>query len=229
MIQNHPFRLVVFDVDGTLVDSQSGIIAAMSRAFEAEALDAPEAEAIRRIVGLSLDEAVARLLPSAVNAALVERVAEGYRQAFIALRSRGDYREPLYPGAREAVAALNVGEVCLGIATGKNLRGLRVTLDRHDLAPHFATLQTADGGPGKPHPRMLLDAMAEVGAEPEETVFIGDTVFDMEMAVNARTTALGVDWGYHGGDELRAMGARAVLDTFDELPEALVKLGEGAP
>lgn len=226
MTQNHPFRLIVFDVDGTLVDSQSGIVTAMTRAFEAEALEAPGAEAIRRIVGLSLDEAVARLLPSAVSAALVERVAEGYRQSFIALRSRGDYREPLYPGARETVAALNVDEVCLGIATGKNLRGLRVTLERHDLAPHFVTLQTADGGPGKPHPRMLLDAMAEVGAAPEETVFIGDTVFDMEMAANARTAALGVDWGYHGGEELLASGARAVVERFDALPDALAKLGE---
>ncbi|RDD61661.1 HAD-IA family hydrolase [Ferruginivarius sediminum] len=226
MAEEHPFKLIVFDVDGTLVDSQAGIVASMTAAFDGAKLPLPSPESVRRVVGLSLDEAVARLMPDGAGAALVAQVADAYRHNFIAMRKRPDYEEPLFPGARETIAALDLPQVCLGVATGKNMRGLRVTLDRHDLARHFVTLQTADGGPGKPHPRMLHEAMADVGAEPHETVIIGDTVFDMEMAANAGTAALGVAWGYHEREELLAAGARHVLTAFDELPRTLTGWGE---
>lgn len=226
MTDSHPFKLIVFDVDGTLVDSQAGIIGAMTHAFDSLALPAPSAEAVRRVVGLSLEEAIARLVPAASDPALVARVAAVYRREFVAMRQRSDYDEPLFPGAREAVAGLDVPRVCLGVATGKNLRGLRATLARHKLDRHFVTLQTADGGPGKPHPRMLHDAMTETGAAPHETVLIGDTVFDMAMAANAGTPALGVAWGYHDAAELSAAGARRVLTTFEELPRILGAWGE---
>lgn len=222
----HAFRLIVFDVDGTLVDSQAGIAAAMAEAFAGAGLDAPPPQAVRRVVGLNLESAVANLLDAPDrDEALVGRIAESYRRAFLALRSRPDYQEPLFPGAVEVLDALDVPEVCLGVATGKSRRGLMVTLERHGLGERFVTLQTADDGPGKPHPEMLHRAMREVGADPRQTVLIGDTSFDMMMAREAGSGAVGVGWGYHEPDDLRAAGAAHVIDRFDELPGTLAAFG----
>lgn len=222
-MSEHPFRLIVFDVDGTLVDSQAGIVAAMTRAFETLGLPAPTADATRRVVGLSLDEAVGRLLPSDATPDLVAKAAQLYKSAFMAERQRPEYVEPLFPDVAETLRMLDSPAVCLGVATGKSRRGLDATLARHRLADHFVTLQTADNGPGKPHPRMLHDAMSEVGARPEETVLIGDTTFDMEMARCARTTGLGVAWGYHDSPDLTGAGASRILARFDEIPAALAE------
>ena len=225
----HPFRLVVFDFDGTLVDSQRFIATAMARAFEDQGFPAPAPEAVRRIIGLRLETAAARLLfgsqdPGPDEMETAERIAAAYRIAFQDMRARNLVDEPLYPGARAALAKLDEPHVCLGIATGKSRRGLVSSLERHDLSAFFVTLQTSDDGPGKPHPEILHRAMAEAGAEPEETVMIGDTSYDMEMAVNAGVTALGVDWGYHGAEELRASGAPHVVESFPELPSSLAAL-----
>jgi phosphoglycolate phosphatase len=221
MDRPHRYALIVFDVDGTLVDSQAGIVASMADAFAEVGLEAPEAEQTRRVVGLSLDEAVARLLPGGLEDPRLARAVEAYKHAFMARRARPDYVEPLYPGAREALAALDHPQVCLGVATGKSKRGLDATLARHDLARFFVTARTADGGPGKPHPRMLREAMADVGAAPHETLLIGDTVFDVEMANNAGVTAFGVNWGYHDAEELSRAGADTILASFAELRSRL--------
>jgi phosphoglycolate phosphatase len=217
----HPFRLIVFDFDGTLVDSLQFIVTAMSRAFEDQGFEAPAPAAVRRIVGLRLEEAAARLLPDSSDTDTAERVAGAYRAAFQDMRARNLIDEPLYPGVRETLTLLNRPEVCLGIATGKSRRGLISSLERHDLSELFVTLKTSDDGPGKPHPEILHRAMADVGAGPEETVVIGDTNYDMEMAGNAGVSALGVAWGYHGAEELRASGAAEVVDTFPDLPSCL--------
>jgi phosphoglycolate phosphatase len=221
---NHPFRLIVFDFDGTLVDSLQFIVTAFSRAFEDQGFPAPAPEAVRRIVGLRLEVAAARLLPDSDDVETAERIAGSYRAAFQDMRARNLVDEPLYPGVRETLALLDRPEVCLGIATGKSRHGLVSSLERHGLSGLFVTLQTADDGPGKPHPEILHRAMAEVGAEPEETVMIGDTSYDMEMAVNAGVSALGVAWGYHGVEELRASGAARIVEAFSELPAGLVRL-----
>jgi phosphoglycolate phosphatase len=217
MAPPHPYRLIVFDVDGTLVDSQAGIVASMADAFDRIGLPDPGAEATRRVVGLSLEEAIARLLPHGSDDPRLAQAAAAYRQAYLARRSRPDYEEPLFPGVRAALEALDHPEVCLGVATGKSRRGLDATLERHGLTGRFVTTQTGDEGPGKPHPRMLVEAMRDVGAAPQETVLIGDTVFDIEMAANAGVPAYGVAWGYHASEELSQAGARAILQTFDEL------------
>ncbi len=219
-----PFKLVVFDWDGTLVDSQRSIVQSMARAFEAEGFDAPAPEAVRRVVGLRLEMAAAQLLPDPADLDTAERVAESYRNAFQALRARGDVDEPLFPGARETLERLDQPQVSLGIATGKGRRGLLSSLERHGLSEFFVTLQTADDGPGKPHPEILNRAMAEVGTERDETVLIGDTTYDMEMAANAGVRAIGVGWGYHPADELRGSGAARVIESFSELPASLVNL-----
>jgi phosphoglycolate phosphatase len=210
-------RLVVFDCDGTLVDSQHVILDSMRAAFRAEGLQEPSAAAVRRIVGLSLIHAVAALLPGAGRATW-EAVAERYKAAFHEARKRPDFREPLFPGARDALHGLEGAGLLLGVATGKSRRGLDAVLDHHGLRPLFVTLQTADDNPSKPHPAMLERAMAETGSRPAETAFVGDTTFDVEMALAAGVRAIGVAWGYHPPGELADAGAERVLDSFTELP-----------
>ena len=221
-------KLVVFDLDGTLVDSQHGIVAAMAEAFAAQGLAAPDAKAVRQVVGLSLQDAVARLVDEE-QASQVPAIAEGYKLAFVRERSRTDHHEPLFPGAREALAILGEAEYLLGIATGKGRRGLDITLERHGLKEYFVTLQTADIGPGKPDPAMLQRAMAETGIGPEATLVVGDTTFDMEMAVRAGAAAVGVDWGYHEAAALRESGALDVVQTFDSLPMLIEEFLKPSP
>ncbi len=220
----HSFRLLVFDVDGTLVDSQAAIVAAMNRTFDELGLTPPDPASTRRVVGLSLDDAVARLLPADAGPDLIAEAARRYKHAFYAARHEPGHAEPLFPGVAETLPVLDHPQVCLGIATGKSRRGLVATLEHHGLDGHFVTLQTADDGHGKPHPRMLEAAMMDVGAEPAETVLVGDTVFDMEMARSAGTAALGVGWGYHPVADLRGAGAHRILDRFAELPAVLAAL-----
>ena len=220
----HPFRLIVFDFDGTLVDSLQNIVTAFSRAFEDQGFPAPGSDAIRRIVGLRLETAAAQLLPNSEDMDTAERIADAYRAASRDLHARNLVEEPLYPGVRETLALLNRPDVCLGIATGKSRRGLIGSLERHGLSELFVTLQTSDDGPGKPHPEILHRAMSEVGAEPDETVVIGDTSYDMQMAVNAGARALGVAWGYHGAEELRASGAAHIVESFTDLPAVLTTM-----
>lgn len=203
-------RLVVFDCDGTLVDSQHGIVAAAAAAWAAHGMAAPEAAAVRQVVGLNLDEALAALEPAA-DAALLASLVAAYRQAFFDLRRRDDHHEPLFPGILDLLDALAQPEVLLGIATGKNMRGLLATLERHDLARRFVTLQTPDTCRGKPHPEMVERALRETGIEPSATYVIGDTTFDMQMAYNAGVIGLGVAWGYHAPEALLRAGAREVL------------------
>ncbi len=219
-----PFKLVVFDFDGTLVDSQWMIAQSMARAFEAEGLPAPAPAAVRRVVGLRLEMAAARLLPDPGDMDTAARIADSYRKASQALHARGEVHEPLFPGARATLERLDQPHVSLGIATGKGRRGLLSSLERHGLSEFFVTLQTADDGPGKPHPEILHRAMAEVGAGRAETVLIGDTTYDMEMAANAGVRAVGVGWGYHGSEELTASGAARVIESFDDLLPCLANL-----
>lgn len=213
-------RLIVFDCDGTLVDSQATIVTCAQAAFAAEGLPPPPAQAIRRIVGLSLAEAMAVLLPEA-GPVQVTRLAEGYKAAFLDHRASTAYCEPLFPGTRELLDALLARDILLGVATGKAMRGLRYVLEQHALADYFVTLQTADLHPSKPHPAMVLAAMAETAAAPEATMVVGDTSFDMLMAVAAGAVPVGVSWGNHPPGELVAAGARHVLDSFAELPALL--------
>ncbi len=219
-------RLVVFDCDGTLVDSQHTIIEGMRRAFEASGLTAPRAAAVRRTVGLSLGEAVAALHPEggAADRAMLERKL---RTVFAEIRRRPDRQPALFPGAAETIETLDEAGDLLGVATGMSRRGLHDTLDRFGLRDRFVTLQTADDAPSKPHPGMLHRAMAEAGATARATVFVGDTTFDMAMAVNAGVVPIGVGWGYHGVDELRMAGARLVVDSFAGLVDAIAELRPG--
>lgn len=221
-------KLVIFDCDGTLVDSQHIIYEAMTRAFLAAGLAPLPRPAVLSIVGLSLPIAVARLLPTGSDPRLIEQVSDAYKAAFGELRRDPMHHEPMFPGAAETVAALSArGDVVLGVATGKSRRGVDALFERFGLHPHFVTIQTADNHPSKPHPSMVLEAMAEAGVEPDRTIMIGDTTFDIEMARAAGAGAIGVDWGYHARGLLEAAGAHHILATFPDLPGALDRLYAG--
>jgi phosphoglycolate phosphatase len=202
-------RLAVFDCDGTLVDGQAAVCDAMDAAFAAHGLPAPDRHLVRRSVGLSLPQAVRALVPDA-DEALQQGLDQAYRGAFRAAREAGQLVEPLYAGVRELLDALRDDGWLLAVATGKSDRGLEHCLATHGLSRHFISLQTADRHPSKPHPAMLDAALFEAGALPASAVMIGDTAYDMVMAVNAGVRALGVDWGYHTPAELTDAGADAV-------------------
>lgn len=209
-------RLALFDCDGTMVDSQHNICASMDLAFKNHDLTPPDHHLVRRIVGLSLQEAMRQLLPEAEND-LIMSLAESYKDGFVALREAGGVHEPLYDGLENLIDRLHGEGWMLGVATGKSDRGLNFVVEAHGLKERFVTLQTADRHPSKPHPAMVELAIAEAGASAETTAMIGDTSFDMEMAVNAGTRAIGVDWGYHDKHELIAAGAEIVASDMDHL------------
>jgi phosphoglycolate phosphatase len=195
----------------------------MTSAYRAHAIPMPDRETMLSIVGLSLVEGFTALGKGAADYP-AESLAEGYRDAFHKLRDGGAAVEPLYPGAAEVIVSLAArDDVALGIATGKSQRGVRMVLGHHGLIEHFVTIKTADDAPSKPDPGMVLHAMREVGATPEHTVVVGDTVYDIKMAHAAGASAIGVAWGYHSRDALRDAGA-TVIDSFDMLVPTLDKL-----
>ena len=215
-------KLAVFDCDGTLVDGQHDIVAAMAEAFSGMGLAPPPREATTRIVGLSLPQAMRRLAPDLdadMQAALVEAYKYAYRQA----RVEGRIGEPLFDGIREVLDALRGAGWDLAVATGKSDRGLTHCLASHGLSGHFVSLQTADRHPSKPHPAMLEAALDEAMALAPDSVMIGDTSFDMAMAVHAGVRAIGVAWGYHSAQELLGAGAEIVAETPRHLADILLR------
>lgn len=220
LMTSAPLRLAVFDCDGTLVDSQSSIVDAMHAACDHHGFARAEAEAVRRMVGLPLEVAIQRLLPQ-VSATLSLEMCETYKSAFFTMRQAGLVEEPLFPGVLRVMDRLDEAGWLMGVATGKAMRGLKRTLEHHDLMSRFVTCQTADIAQGKPHPEMMLNAMSDAGVEAAHAVMIGDTTYDVEMAANAGVKSIGVAWGYHGVEELMDAGAMVVVHSADELVEAL--------
>lgn len=222
-------NLVIFDVDGTLIDSQDAIVAAMAEAFAEIGQPPPARAAVRAIIGLSLAEGVARLAPDLDGPGRAAVVA-GYRARFLKLRAApgGEAAQPLYPGARAAIEALHGrDEMLLGVATGKARRGLDHAFAGHEFDRYFVTRQTADRHPSKPHPAMIEAALAETGVDRRRAVMVGDTSFDIEMAGAAGIAAIGVSWGYHPAAALVAAGAGEVIGDFTELAPALERIWDG--
>lgn len=223
-----PLRLAVFDCDGTLVDSQSSIIAAMGAACDHHGFDRPSAEQVRRVVGLPLEVAIRHLLP-VVDEGFSRVMSETYKAAFFDLRQGGQVEEPLFDGIPGVLDDLDRAGWLMGVATGKSWRGLNATLSHHGLMERFVTHQTADRARGKPHPEMMLNALDITGVEPTDALMIGDTTFDVEMAVNAGVPAIGVAWGYHDAQELLDAGAVCVAQTADELLTCIIEgVGQAA-
>ncbi len=214
-------KLAVFDCDGTLVDSQANIVRAMEDSFARFALPAPAPHSVRRIVGLSLKEAMVALLPEADDR-LHEALADDYKHAFQRLRAdRQLDPEPLYDGILALLDGLESEGWQLAVATGKSDRGLRIVLEHHGIFGRFVSLQTADRHPSKPHPAMLQAALGEAGVVARNAVIIGDTIFDIAMGKAADVRAIGVDWGYHEANELIEAGAIAVALDAAHLKDLL--------
>lgn len=210
-------RLIIFDCDGTLVDSQHLIVAAMEQAFDAVKRSPPTREEILGIVGLSLPEAIWRL-SDGEDEETVMKITEGYRDAFGDLRQDPRHNEPMYEGAHDAILQLAENDnIVLGIATGKSRRGVDRLLERFDLTPYFTTIQTADVAPSKPHPGMIERALDETGTNATHAVMIGDTTFDMEMARNAGVKGVGVSWGYHPVHLLSQEDVHGIADNYAQL------------
>ncbi|MBN9304002.1 MAG: hypothetical protein BGO82_16630 [Devosia sp. 67-54] len=208
-------RLVIFDLDGTLIDSEALIVASVTEAFQAVNEPVPDEDAIRAISGITARDALAMLAPKA-DAARVEVLLKSYVSHYQA-RSTAT-REPLFEGALEALDRLQaMPETVLAVATGKGYAGAVTLLEHHGIVGRFNSIETPTHNRGKPDPEMIEVAMRKAGAEAGQTVMVGDTVHDMRMAKAAGVKAIGVTWGYHEIGDLREAGADVVLRTFSEL------------
>lgn len=217
-------KLAIFDVDGTLVDSSAIIAASLTTAFAAEGLTPPERTAMMSIVGLSLVEAMAALLPEE-SRATHERLGAAYKQAFWDHRQAGAHTEELFPGAHDLLAKLHArDDVLLGLATGKSRRGVAHLIEKHGYEGWFTTVQTADDHPSKPHPAMIVAALAETDLDPSAAIMIGDTSYDIAMARAAGVGAAGVAWGNHPVVELTKAGAHNISSDFRDLERNLESL-----
>ncbi|MEO1553639.1 MAG: HAD-IA family hydrolase [Pseudomonadota bacterium] len=211
-------KLAIWDMDGTIVDSRDVIQSAMERTFETLGLALPEYEATRKTIGLGLKEACQILAPNYDD---IDRLAATYKEAFIARRTEPGFKEPLYDGAVDTLQRLAEDGWLIAMATGKSHAGIRAIFEMHPLEPFFDTIWCADDGPGKPHPFMCDEAMKVVGAEPHQSLIIGDAIHDIRMGLNAGIHTLGVSWGFGEAHELSDAGAHEVHHDFSSLNASL--------
>jgi phosphoglycolate phosphatase len=226
MTSNDSLRFAAFDLDGTLIDSAATIVDGVIACWEACGFDRPDRNAVRRVIGLPWEESIRELLPGSGEAefAAIRNYHEEVRSG---VRERPPATISSFPGAHEVLDRLEAEGYLLGIVTSRSGHRLHELLEEQGLANRFQTYKTADLGPGKPNPHLLLEAMSDLGVDADRTVMIGDTTFDILMAVNAGTSAIGVSWGVHETHELDEAGAHRIIETFDELPPALETLVSG--
>ena len=206
------FDLVVFDWDGTLMDSAAAITLSLQSACRDLDLPVPGEERARYVIGLGLDDAMSHILPG-LDASHYPRVRERYRVHFLA----HDAGTALFPGAAETVTALHEAGFLLAVATGKSRRGLDRALGSTGLQPYFHATRCADEASSKPHPAMLLELMGELGVARDRTLMIGDTTHDMGMARAAGVARLAATYGAHAKEALLEYEPLACVGNFDEL------------
>lgn len=214
-------RLAIFDIDGTLLDSQDNILLAARQVCERHGLPQPSPDMILGATGLSLSEAVQHLSAGQDNA-LKQRIIDDYLAIFTAFRRQPVTPERLYSGAVETLDALKRAGWQLAVATANTRENTALILDAHGLCGYFASVQTADGNASKPNPDMLIRAMADLGAGADQAVMIGDSSFDMIMAGAAGVRAIGVAWGYQKAEDLLKAGASFVAENFAALRNHLL-------
>lgn len=207
------YDLIIFDWDGTLMDSIDKIVRCMTAAAGDIGVADPGTAAIRHIIGLGLTEAMQALYP-ALDAIQHARLTERYREHFL---HRDPTPMPLFPGVDEGLRQLDSQDYLLAVATGKARRGLDRVLDETAMRGLFSATRCADEAYSKPHPKMLEDILEVTGVAPQRALMVGDTTYDMQMAQNAGVAGLGVSYGVHTQDDLMQHGALACLDTFDQV------------
>ena len=208
-----PYDLIVFDWDGTVMDSEHRIVTCMQRAGADTLSSIPTDAEVREIIGLGMQEAVARLWPEADEDA-VQKIIEAYRVHWL-----GDQipDSELFEGAAETIEALTDRGYLLAVATGKSRRGLDRVLDESGLARYFHMTRCADEAHSKPHPQMLQDILTDLNTEPNKALVVGDTEYDIQMAANAKVDAVGVSYGAHDQQRLIDCGAKTILHSLTEL------------
>ena len=211
-------KLLVFDWDGTLMDSVGTIVACTQEVIRELGLGELPEERIRGTVGLGMRETIEALVPGCDDA-LFKSVVESYRRHWFATFHD---RPVLFPGVEEMLRGLAAEGYLLAVATGKSRRGLDHSLEQTGLRGLFHSTRTADEAFSKPHPRMLLDILDDLGVPPAEAVMIGDTTFDLEMARNAGTAGIGVCSGSHCREDLQRLKPLACLERVVDLPGWLV-------
>ena len=215
-------RLILFDCDGTLVDSGTHIVGAMQAAFTHHGLTPPDADAVRGIIGLSLPFAIAAL--HADDPAVHDELVEAYKTIYRDAATKEAAMEPLYPGVNAMLDAVSGEATLLGVATGKSRNGLNRIIRQHGMDGRFVTTKTADDAASKPSPDMVLQALGETGCEAARTVVVGDSAFDMQMARAAGAFAVGVSWGYQPPERLADAGAHAIAAGMADLPGVIAEL-----
>jgi phosphoglycolate phosphatase len=212
-------KLVIFDFDGTLVDSRPLILESHRIVFSEFRLPAPLPADSLALVGKSLDVILAEL---AGPAAPILEMVKAYDLLLPRLRANPAFAERPFDGMDDLLRELGrANDTVLAIATGHRSDTIAPALQALRWAELFQSIQAADMAPSKPHPAMLLQALAATGVEAEDAIFIGDTSFDMQMAETARLRSIGVGWGHHGPERLLAAGARRVVRNVDELRVAI--------
>jgi phosphoglycolate phosphatase len=213
------FSLLVFDWDGTLMDSEARIVACVEAAVRDLELPLPDREAIRDIIGLGLREAVQQLFPGSDDQ-LHLQIAARYRVHFF---SDSETPSQLFDGTRETLDELANRGYLLAVATGKGRKGLDHALESTGLRELFHLTRCADETFSKPHPEMLNQILYESGTDPDEALMIGDTEYDMEMALNAGMPSLGVTYGVHTQERLRRHNPLDFIDNIADIPHWLDK------
>lgn len=216
-------KLVLFDCDGTLIDSIGIIHETMRRTFQAFGKRDPHVDETKAIMGLTLDIAIARIDGKPHVDDEASAMTQHYKSLFGKVRDahNREFGEPMFDGIRACLDALKARDVFMGVVTGKSNRGLDYAIAQNRLEGYFLVRRTADDCPSKPHPAMVHECCDEMGVRPQETVVIGDAVFDMQMAKAAGAKAIGVNWGYAQKHALLAHGADSVADNPADLMDLI--------
>lgn len=212
-------KLVLFDCDGTLVDSVGLIHEVMARTFLHFGHNRPEMSLTKSIIGLTLDIAIARMQgkPHVDDEAIA--MTAHYKSIYAATRAEAGFQEPLFAGITAMIGTLAQRDALLmGAVTGKSRRGLDLIMDTHGFRQHFIVSRTADDCPSKPHPAMVTECCSQTGIVPADTIVIGDAIYDMQMAKAAGAKAVGVAWGYASVEDLWKAGADAIVEHPSEIP-----------
>lgn len=210
------YDLIVFDWDGTVMDSTAVISSSIQAACRDVGLPVPSDEVARHVIGLGLEQALRHAVPDAPEA-MYGPLVERYRHHFLAQ----DMAIPLFEGARETIIELYDAGYCLAVATGKSRAGLERVMESTGMKHYFHATRTADQTFSKPHPAMLLELMDELAATPERTLMVGDTTHDLMLAQNAGVDALAVGHGAHPPEQLLELQPLALLDDFVQLRDWL--------
>lgn len=210
-------KVVIFDWDGTLIDSVDHIAESLHGAATELGYPAREMDAYRDIIGLGIIEALQKLYPG-LDRNEIDSIREGYGRYFFSKQTTPQH---IFPGIHELLVDIGAGESELAVATGKSRRGLIRALESSGLGAHFATTRCADETRSKPDPLMLQEIIAYFGVAPDEAVMIGDTVYDLEMAQRIGMPSIGVEWGVHKRDRLAAFSPVAIVDDVKALRQAL--------